>query len=82
MMRYHSLALLPTNEDLEIIATDYESQTLVMGLAHPQLPVWGVQFHPESCGSLEGWKLLDNFLLNSHKVTGQSVEVPLLGREG
>ncbi len=82
MMRYHSLALLPTNEDLEIIATDYESQTLVMGLAHPQLPVWGVQFHPESCGSLEGWKLLDNFLLISHKVTGQSVEVPLLGREG
>ena len=82
MMRYHSLALRPTNKELEIIATDAESQTLVMALSHPKLPIWGVQFHPESCGSPEGWKLLDNFLIKSHKVSGQSVEVPLLGREG
>ncbi len=82
MMRYHSLSLRPTNKELEIIATDAESRTIVMGISHPDLPVWGVQFHPESCGSPEGWKLLDNFLLKSHRVAGQSVEVPLLGREG
>ncbi len=82
MMRYHSLILNPTNQDLDIIATDAQSQSLVMALSHPELPIWGVQFHPESCGSLEGWKLLDNFLLKSSRIAGQSVEVPLLGREG
>jgi len=82
MMRYHSLILNSTNQDLNIIATDAKTQSLVMALAHPELPVWGVQFHPESCGSPEGWKLLDNFLLKSHRIAGQSVEVPLLGREG
>ena len=82
MMRYHSLILNPTNQDLDIIATDAQSQSLVMALSHPELPIWGVQFHPESCGSPEGWKLLDNFLLKSSRIAGQSVEVPLLGREG
>ena len=82
MMRYHSLILNPTNVDLEIIATDNKSKSLVMGLMHPELPIWGVQFHPESCGSPDGWKLLDNFLTKSNRIVGQSVEVPLLGREG
>ncbi len=82
MMRYHSLILNPTNQDLEIIATDNKSKSLVMGLMHPELPIWGVQFHPESCGSPDGWKLLDNFLTKSNRIVGQSVEVPLLGREG
>ena len=82
MMRYHSLILNSTNQDLNIITTDAKTQSLVMALAHPELPVWGVQFHPESCGSPEGWKLLDNFRLKSHRIAGQSVEVPLLGREG
>ncbi len=53
-----------------------------MGIAHPDLPVWGVQFHPESCGSADGWKILENFLVTANSAFGQSVEMPLLGREG
>jgi len=33
-----------------------------MGLAHRELPVYGVQFHPESILTLEGKNLLKNFL--------------------
>jgi anthranilate/para-aminobenzoate synthase component II len=33
-----------------------------MALAHKSLPVWGVQFHPESILTLDGKRLLQNFL--------------------
>jgi anthranilate/para-aminobenzoate synthase component II len=33
-----------------------------MGLAHKTLPVWGVQFHPESIISQSGHELLQNFI--------------------
>ena len=61
-MRYHSLSLLPTNDRLQIIATDFSTRTLPMAICHSQLPLWGVQFHPESCGSPDGRDLLSNFL--------------------
>jgi anthranilate/para-aminobenzoate synthase component II len=34
----------------------------IMALEHKTLPIHGVQFHPESVGSKDGLKLLDNFL--------------------
>ena len=43
---------------------------VIMGLRHRELPIFGVQFHPESVLTPEGTKLLANFL----DVTG---EVPL-----
>ncbi|HEY6258291.1 MAG TPA: aminodeoxychorismate/anthranilate synthase component II [Xanthobacteraceae bacterium] len=60
--RYHSLvverARLP--EGLEVMAeTD---DRLIMGLKHAQLPVHGVQFHPESIASEHGHLILKNFL--------------------
>jgi anthranilate synthase/aminodeoxychorismate synthase-like glutamine amidotransferase len=82
MMRYHSLIVEPIGEQLKVIATDAETNSLVMGIAHHDLPVWGVQFHPESCGSADGWMILENFLVTANSTVGQSVEMPLLGREG
>ena len=60
--RYHSLlierATLP--DCLEVTAETDEGE--IMGLAHKDLPVWGVQFHPESLATQEGMKMLENFL--------------------
>ncbi len=60
--RYHSLLVkrdtLP--DCLEITAETAEGE--IMGLAHKELPVYGVQFHPESILTSEGKKLLKNFL--------------------
>ncbi len=60
--RYHSLvvdrATLP--ESLEITA-ELEDGT-IMGLQHRDLPIHGVQFHPESIASEHGHALLQNFL--------------------
>ncbi|MBP0492349.1 anthranilate synthase component II [Pararoseomonas indoligenes] len=60
--RYHSLVVrredLP--ETLEVTAETADG--LVMGLAHRDLPVWGVQFHPESIASQHGHDMLANVM--------------------
>jgi anthranilate synthase component 2 len=60
--RYHSLAVreetLPA--DLEVVARSEDG--IVMGIRHRSQPVWGVQFHPESILSVEGPKLIENFV--------------------
>lgn len=60
--RYHSLlverASLP--DCLEITAETAEGE--IMGLRHRTLPIWGVQFHPESLATEGGMKILENFL--------------------
>ena len=60
--RYHSLIVerdsLP--ECLEVTAETAEGE--IMGLAHKELPIWGVQFHPESLVTEKGIKILKNFL--------------------
>lgn len=60
--RYHSLvverASLPTC--LEITAWTADGE--IMGLRHRQLPLWGVQFHPESILTTVGKDVLGNFL--------------------
>jgi len=59
--RYHSLiverASLPAS-----LAVTAETDGLIMGLAHRERPVHGVQFHPESIASEGGHDLLRNFL--------------------
>lgn len=82
VMRYHSLALQQTNDTLQILATDAATGKIPMAVGSPELPVWGVQFHPESCGSLEGWRILENFLAPTIWTVGESVEVPTQGRKG
>jgi anthranilate synthase/aminodeoxychorismate synthase-like glutamine amidotransferase len=61
--RYHSLVVRRADLPAELEATAWtEGDELVMGLAHRSLPVWGVQFHPESIASQHGHDLLRNFL--------------------
>jgi para-aminobenzoate synthetase component II len=59
--RYHSLLLAEMAECLEVIATSAKGE--VMGLRHKQLPLWGIQFHPESCLTEYGAVIIKNFLL-------------------
>jgi anthranilate synthase/aminodeoxychorismate synthase-like glutamine amidotransferase len=59
--RYHSLIVAePLPADL--IATAYTQEGELMGLRHRSLPVFGVQFHPESILTEHGKDLLANFL--------------------
>jgi len=60
--RYHSLLVERSSfpQDLEITAETAEGE--VMGLRHRHLPIWGVQFHPESIATEGGMKILQNFL--------------------
>ncbi len=60
--RYHSLIAEQDSfpECLRITAWTEEGE--IMGLQHRELPVWGVQFHPESILTTVGKELLNNFL--------------------
>jgi anthranilate synthase component 2 len=60
--RYHSLIVNRESfpDSLEITAETDEGE--IMGLQHRDLPIHGVQFHPESILTAEGKKLLANFL--------------------
>jgi anthranilate synthase/aminodeoxychorismate synthase-like glutamine amidotransferase len=60
--RYHSLVVKRDSipDCLEVTAWTDEDE--VMGLRHKTLPIWGVQFHPESILTEDGRRLLKNFL--------------------
>jgi anthranilate synthase/aminodeoxychorismate synthase-like glutamine amidotransferase len=60
--RYHSLVVERSTfpKELEITAETAEGD--VMGLRHKTLPIWGVQFHPESIATENGMQILKNFL--------------------
>jgi anthranilate synthase/aminodeoxychorismate synthase-like glutamine amidotransferase len=65
--RYHSLLIKRDTmpDTLQIIA-ETRPELEVMGVRHKQLPIWGVQFHPESILTEHGKQILANFL----KLTG------------
>lgn len=66
-MRYHSLLIdeqhLPSC--LDITARD-TVQNLPMAIQHRELPIFGIQFHPESIGTPEGQRIIHNFLCYEH----------------
>jgi anthranilate synthase component 2 len=66
VMRYHSLVVSPEGlpPDLQVTAwsADRSPGSEIMALCHRKLPVYGVQFHPESIATPGGKELLANFL--------------------
>ena len=60
-IRYHSLAALELPDDVVTTATDARTG-LVMAVAHRELPIAGVQFHPESILTEHGADVVRNFL--------------------
>lgn len=60
--RYHSLAVVADTVPDELVVTARTAGGVVMGLAHRELPLHGVQFHPESVLTQGGHRLLANWL--------------------
>ncbi|MBL4757660.1 MAG: aminodeoxychorismate/anthranilate synthase component II [Rhizobiales bacterium] len=60
--RYHSLVVDRASFPDELTITAEDSDGTIMGLAHKNLAVHGVQFHPESIASEHGHDILRNFL--------------------
>lgn len=60
--RYHSLCVDAGSVPCALEVTARTTDGIIMGLRHQALPIFGVQFHPESVLTPEGTKLLANFL--------------------
>ena len=60
--RYHSLTIDPPSFPSELEITAQSEDGVIQGLQHKTLPIFGVQFHPESIASEHGHKILANFL--------------------
>jgi anthranilate synthase/aminodeoxychorismate synthase-like glutamine amidotransferase len=59
VMRYHSLVLEEVPNCLDVTACSEDGA--VMAIAHQKLPLWGVQFHPESILTVQGIQMLKNW---------------------
>jgi len=60
--RYHSLVIEPESVPECLMVTSWTEDGVIMGIRHKELPVEGVQFHPESVLTGSGKSLLKNFL--------------------
>lgn len=65
--RYNSLVLQPKMAH-EFIITSTDERGEIMSIAHSKLPIYGVQFHPESVGSQSGGIIFSNFLNSKRMV--------------
>jgi len=60
--RYHSLIVKRASLPDELVPTAQTEDGIIMGLRHRDLPIYGVQFHPESIATTHGHDILKNFL--------------------
>ncbi len=76
--RYHSLAVEESSLPPELEVTGRTMDGVVMGIAHRQLPLIGLQFHPESILTQCGYQLLAEFLrLAKVAVPGSKSDLPI-----
>ena len=61
-IRYHSLIIAQEDLPASFEVSAWTDNNLIMGLRHRELPIEGVQFHPESIMTKPGKALLQNFL--------------------
>ncbi len=83
--RYHSLAVGPDTVPAELEVTGWTESGVIMGLRHRDLPVEGVQFHPESVLTQEGHRMLANWLTvcgDPDAVERAVGLAPVVGRSG
>lgn len=60
--RYHSLTVMPESVPAELVVTSRTDRGVIMGIRHRELPIEGVQFHPEAVLTEGGHRLLGNWL--------------------
>lgn len=65
--RYHSLVATQVPDCLEVVA---EFEGIVMGVKHRTLPIYGVQFHPESILTPAGGRVIENVLVIAAEARG------------
>lgn len=70
--RYHSLVVEKDSFPDCLHVSAWSGDGLVMGLVHKDLPVWGVQFHPESIETEHGHAMLRNFIDFTRSKTGHA----------
>ena len=69
--RYHSLCALKVPDCLEVTA---RFEQVVMAVKHKELPIYGVQFHPESILTPAGGKIIENALLIAAKIKAGAMQ--------
>lgn len=61
VMRYHSIVIEEMPSAFEVVAVAQDDQE-IMAIQHQTLPIYGLQFHPESIGSPDGLRMIENFI--------------------
>ena len=60
--KYHSWVITPETLPKELIVTSRDEHGNIMSIRHSELPMWGVQYHPESIMTDDGYKMIRNFI--------------------
>ena len=60
--RYHSLIISPEHFPQELEITASTDENVIMGIRHKKYPIEGIQFHPESVLTKEGFQIIANWL--------------------
>jgi para-aminobenzoate synthetase component 2 len=63
--RYHSLAIVDETVPDDLVVTSRTEGGVIMGVRHAELPIHGVQFHPESVLTEGGYRMLGNWLASA-----------------
>ncbi len=75
--RYHSLTVFEEDLPSALIPTSHTPEGELMGMRHADLPIEGVQFHPESVLTPLGFEMIANFM----DVDARNFPKPMLGEE-